>query len=206
MNFSSLYGEVNDMWKQSVDLISQQPSVPITQYDSTDSKQKQKGKHKSHSTWHKMVDGAENLADDALDGIEAIGNEAENLGKDVYHGVVNVSKGAYHAGEELAQTDLGKGIVNMGENVFHGVENVGSDIFSGVENLGESALNDVKNVGHRIGNIGSDIEHIVLVGGGLLLAGAILWSSKEDNRQWAYEKGEQLYQKGKTAAKAAIVL
>ena len=203
MSYGDWFAGVSEAWTSTIQGIEQQPTVVVTQMDTTDSSHKNK---KKHSHWNNMVDGAKSIADDALDGIETIGKDIGDMGSDIYHGAVNVAKNTYHAGEELAQTELGHDIVTVGDAAFHGAENLGKSAFSGLENLGKSAFNGVENVGHKIGNIGSDIEHIVLVGGGLLLAGAILWSSKDENRQWAYEKGGQLYQKGKTAAEAALIL
>lgn len=188
-----MFGGLEASWNNAIQTIEGNPPVTIVPPIDVDNKKKQDTKKRTHQKWHNMTSGIEDLAGDALDGLES-------LGSDIVGATTDVFQGAYHAGQNFGEDleRVGGKVGDATKTVFHG----GEKVVMGAIDAGE-------NVFHKVGSIGSDIEHTILIGGAIVLGAAILWSGNADNRQWAYDTGKSAYQKGKryaeTAAAAAII-
>jgi hypothetical protein len=200
MSYGNWFGEVEGAWTSSMQLIENQPAVPMLPMDTADNSNKKK----KHSHWHNMVDGAENLANSAVDGISSIGSDIIGFGSDIYNGVLSGGETVINKTESLGENAL-HGAEHAGTSVWHGVEDVSTSVFHGVEDVGSWGYEKASGAVSKVKHVGYDIEHIILIGGGLLVAGAMVWGTKDENRQWAYEKGKQGFQAGKKMATAAMI-
>lgn len=141
-----------------------------------------------HSAWNKVEDAGSKT----VDFVEDKANEAWD---DITGGVNDATNWIKNLPSEIG---------NEAEKVINDAENMAENALSGVENAFDEVLDDLGDMmpdGHRFK------EAAKVVGLGILLVGgvAMLWGSKEQNRQKVYKGAKYAAGKAAKASKYAVM-